>query len=71
MRLALAYHVDRLIESGELRSHSVAASTLGVTKGRLARIMALLNLAPGIQERILTGRLLARSVAGSHFATSS
>ena len=58
-QFALARYLDRLIESGELRSCSTVARLLGITKGRLSQIMALLNLSPDIQEQILTGKLAA------------
>jgi len=55
--LALAHHVERLIEAGELRDYSEAARMLGVTRGRLTQVMNLLGLSPLIQEGILTGKI--------------
>ncbi len=55
--LALAHHVERLIEAGELESYSAAAKALGLTRARLTQVMNLLLLAPAIQGRILLGRL--------------
>ena len=55
--LALAHHVERLIETGELESYSAAAHALGLTRARLTQVMNLLLLAPAIQARILLGRL--------------
>ncbi len=57
--LALAHHVERLVEAGELESYSAAADALGLTRARLTQVMNLLLLAPEIQERILTGDLRA------------
>ncbi len=51
--LALAHHVERLIEAGELTGYSEAAQILGVTRARLTQVMNLLLLAPKVQERVL------------------
>ena len=53
--LALAHHVERLIEAGELESYSAAADALRLTRARLTQVMGLLLLAPKIQEALLTG----------------
>ena len=55
--LALAHHVERLVEAGELESYSAAADALGLTRARLTQVMNLLLLAPEVQERILLGEL--------------
>ncbi len=55
--LALAHHIERLIEAGELTGYAEAARSLGLTRARLTQVMNLLLLAPQIQERILTGEL--------------
>ncbi len=52
-QLAFAYHVERLIESGELTDYAAAAEALGVTRARITQIMKLLLLAPELQYRIL------------------
>ena len=52
-QLALAYHIEALIEEGRLQSYAHAARVLGVTRARLTLIMNLLTLAPQIQNRIL------------------
>ena len=57
--LALAHHVERLVEAGELGGYAEAARVLGITRARVTQIMNLLLLAPEIQEAILTGRLRA------------
>ena len=55
--LALAHHVDRLVEAGDLPDYAAAARALGVTRARLSQLQALLLLAPEIQERVLVGEL--------------
>ncbi len=57
--LALAHHVERLIEACELAGYAEAARSLGLTRARLTQVMGLLLLAPEIQERILVGDLRA------------
>lgn len=56
-RLALAHHIDRLVESRQAESEAAVSRALGITRARLSQIMALLRLAPGIQERLLSGDL--------------
>ena len=55
--LALGHLIQRLIDRGELRSHSDAARRLGITEGRMTQVMNLLLLAPAVQERLLIGEL--------------
>ena len=57
--LALAHHLDRLVEAGDLPDYAAAATALGVTRARLSQVLALLLLAPDIQERVLVGDLCA------------
>jgi len=57
--LALAHHIERLIEAGELSGYSEAARSLGLTRARLTQVMSLLLLAPNTQERLLLGDLRA------------
>ena len=54
---ALAHHVERLVEAGELAGYAEAARALGLTRARLTQVMNLLLLAPEIQERVLAGEL--------------
>ena len=67
--LALAHHIERLVETGELTGYAEAARVLGLTRARLTQVMKLLLLAPEIQEEILvtdpqvTERRLRRVVA--------
>ena len=58
-QLALAYYLDRLVESGELESYADAARRLGITRARMAQILSLLNLSARVQDRIITGELAA------------
>ena len=51
--LALAHHVERLIDAGELAGYAEAARALGVTRARLTQVMNLLLLAPEIQAQVL------------------
>ena len=55
--LALAHHVERLIEAGELTGYAEAARVLGLTRARLTQVMNLLLLAPETQEALLIGDL--------------
>jgi len=55
--LALAHHVERLVEDGQLKDYAHAARVLGMTRARMAQVMNLLLLSPGIQEKILAGKL--------------
>ncbi len=55
--LALAHHVERLIEAGELSGYAKAARAIGLTRARLTQVMNLMLLAPDIQESILLGEL--------------
>ena len=57
--LALAHHVEQLIEAGKLSGYSEAAQALGLTRARVTQVMNLLLLAPEIQEQILTVELRA------------
>jgi hypothetical protein len=51
--LALAHHIEAMIEAGELKDYAEAASALGVTRARLSQLMSLLLLAPSLQEEVL------------------
>jgi len=55
--LALAHHIERLIEKRALKSHAEAAQRLGVSRTRMAQIMRLLTLSPVVQEAILSGKV--------------
>ena len=51
------YHIERLIESGDIKNYSDAAKKIGVTRTRMTQIRNLLNLSPRIQEAILLGKI--------------
>ena len=55
--LALAHRWNHLIEEGVVASYAEIASTMGLSRARVTQIMALLYLAPEIQEKILTRAL--------------
>jgi hypothetical protein len=55
--LALAHHVERLVEAGVLKDYADAARQLGMAKSHMTHVTNLLRLAPDIQEKILAGRL--------------
>ena len=52
--LALAYHVERLVEKG-ITSYATVASEMGLGRARMSQIMNLLNLPVPLQEAILLG----------------
>ena len=56
--LALAHHVEQLVDDGTLRDYAHAAELLGVSRARIAQLNNLLNLSPGIQEAILARELV-------------
>ena len=55
--LALAHHLDRLIERGLVADFTAAARMLGVSQPRLTHLMGLLLLAPKIQTAVLFDEL--------------
>lgn len=57
--LALAHHIERLVEAGELKDYAEAARLLGMAKSHMTHVTNLLSLASEIQEAILTGELVA------------
>ena len=54
-QLALAYHIERLVDDGAIKDYAEAARMLGVTRARMSQVMNLLVLSPEFQERILHG----------------
>ncbi len=69
-QLALAYHVEALVDSGSVRDYAAVARALGLTRARLSQIVALRWLPVATQEAILTGASTAserqfRAAAGS------
>ena len=57
--LALAHHIERQVEAGEISSYAEAAAALGLTRARVTQVMKLPLLSPEIQERLLGGELVA------------
>ncbi len=54
-RIALAHHIEALIERGELRDYAEAAERLGLTRARVTQVCDLALLAPDIQAAVLRG----------------
>ena len=59
-RIALAHHIEDLIERGELRDYAEAAERLGLTRARVTQVCDLALLAPDIQAAVLLGHVEAR-----------
>lgn len=55
--LALAHHIQRLIDRGVIDDYTQTARMLGVSQPRMTHLMGLLLLAPAIQEAILLGKI--------------
>lgn len=51
--LALAHHVQRLIDAGRIADRAEIARRLHWTRARVSQVMDLLLLAPDIQEEVL------------------
>ncbi len=59
-RIALAHHIEDLIERGELRDYAEASERLGLTRARVTQICDLALLAPDIQAVVLLGHVEPR-----------
>jgi hypothetical protein len=59
--MALAHRFDGLIRSGAVGSMADLAAERGISRARMSQIMALLLLAPAIQEQLL---FLPKTVRG-------
>ncbi len=57
--LALAHHIERLVDEKRLADYAAAAGSLGVTRARMTQVMKLLLLAPELQHRILLHEITA------------
>lgn len=55
--LAMAHHIERLIDRELIADYTQAARMLGVSQPRMTHIMGLLLLSPAIQEAILMGEI--------------
>jgi hypothetical protein len=53
LMLALAHKIAAAIASGQLRDQADAARRLDLTRARVTQLLALLALAPDLQERVL------------------
>lgn len=53
LQLALAYCIQKAIETGEIRDQAEAARVLGVTRARVSQLLDLTLLPPDVQERLL------------------
>jgi hypothetical protein len=51
--LAIAHKIAHKIDTGQLHDQADAARRLGVTRARVSQLLALLQLAPDLQERVL------------------
>ena len=51
--MALAIHMQELVEAGEVTDYAELAQLAHVSRARITQIMNLLHLAPDIQEEIL------------------
>ena len=51
--LALAHKITTAIGTGHLHDQADAARRLGFTRARVTQLLALLQLAPDVQERVL------------------
>jgi hypothetical protein len=51
--MALAIHMQELVDSGEVTDYADLAQLAHVSRPRITQIMNLLNLAPDVQEEIL------------------
>lgn len=54
-QLALAYHIDALIASGEMNDIAHVARVAGVSRARISQVLDIALLEPRIQEAILAG----------------
>jgi hypothetical protein len=52
-QLALAYHIDGLVRSGQVANFAAVAGTCGVSRARVSYVMALLWMPLAAQETIL------------------
>jgi hypothetical protein len=51
--MALALHIDDLVRSGALSTYAAAARLGHVSRARMSQIIALVHLAPDLQEQLL------------------
>jgi len=51
--MALALHIEALVQAGSVPSYAAAARLGHVSRARLSQILSLLHLAPDLQEQLL------------------
>jgi hypothetical protein len=51
--MALALHIEALVQAGTVPSYAAAARLGHVSRARLSQILSLLHLAPDLQEQLL------------------
>jgi hypothetical protein len=51
--LALAHHLQRAIDQGDVADRAAVARRLGFTRARVTQLLDLLLLAPDLQEQVL------------------
>lgn len=54
-RIALAHHIEALIERGDINGYADVAERLGLTRARITQVCDLALLAPDIQAAVLLG----------------
>ena len=59
-RVALAHHIEALIERGELHDYADAARRFGLSRARITQVCDLALLAPDIQAAVLLGHVEPR-----------
>ena len=57
--LALAHHIERLVDEGVIGDYAEAARVIGVPRVRLTQVMNLVLLSPALQEKVLTGNIVS------------
>ncbi|MBK9386546.1 MAG: hypothetical protein IPN34_17170 [Planctomycetes bacterium] len=56
--IALAHHIDDLVERGVVSSYGEVGRALGLSSTRMVQVMDLVLLSPRIQEALLLGELV-------------
>ena len=56
-QLALAHHLEGLVEGGAVPNYATVARAIGLTRARLSQLTSLTLLSPDIQDAILVGEL--------------
>lgn len=59
LQLALAHKIERAIDAGQIKDYAEAARVLGVTRARVAQIVALAQMPAAEQEAALLGQTSA------------